>query len=138
MDLQVKEQQAGVIETGTFANKQGESLAYSWLTPKDYDPSKKYPLVLFLHGAGERGDDGQSHVRVNGCDKFASPEFMEEYPCFVLFNSLQCASFSKGNHRSTARHSFNRNNSKILLARKYKCLSFRIIVSKLGIIYPSK
>ena len=25
--------------------------------PKDYDSSKKYPLVLFLHGAGERGDD---------------------------------------------------------------------------------
>ena len=25
--------------------------------PKDYDESKKYPLVFFLHGAGERGDD---------------------------------------------------------------------------------
>jgi predicted peptidase len=84
MDLQVEEQLPGVIETGTFANKKGDALAYSWLAPKDYDPSKKYPLVLFLHGAGERGADGQRHVRVNGCDKFASSEFMEEYPCFVL------------------------------------------------------
>ena len=25
--------------------------------PKDFDPNKKYPLVLFLHGAGERSDD---------------------------------------------------------------------------------
>lgn len=25
--------------------------------PKDFDANKKYPLVLFLHGAGERGDD---------------------------------------------------------------------------------
>lgn len=25
--------------------------------PKDYDENKKYPLVFFLHGAGERGDD---------------------------------------------------------------------------------
>ena len=25
--------------------------------PADYDPNKKYPLVFFLHGAGERGDD---------------------------------------------------------------------------------
>lgn len=25
--------------------------------PKNYDANRKYPLVLFLHGAGERGDD---------------------------------------------------------------------------------
>ena len=25
--------------------------------PKDYDEQKTYPLVFFLHGAGERGDD---------------------------------------------------------------------------------
>ena len=25
--------------------------------PKDYDENRKYPLVLFLHGAGERSDD---------------------------------------------------------------------------------
>ena len=25
--------------------------------PKDFEPGKKYPLVFFLHGAGERGED---------------------------------------------------------------------------------
>ena len=25
--------------------------------PRDYDETKKYPLVFFLHGAGERGED---------------------------------------------------------------------------------
>lgn len=25
--------------------------------PEDFDEDKKYPLVFFLHGAGERGDD---------------------------------------------------------------------------------
>ena len=25
--------------------------------PKNYDDNEKYPLVLFLHGMGERGDD---------------------------------------------------------------------------------
>ncbi|HZZ42957.1 MAG TPA: dienelactone hydrolase family protein [Tepidisphaeraceae bacterium] len=34
-------------------------LKYLAYTPKDYDqdPSRKWPLILFLHGAGERGDD---------------------------------------------------------------------------------
>jgi predicted peptidase len=83
MDLST-EQMADAVRTGTFANAQGSSLAYLWLKPKDYDPSRKYPLVLFLHGAGYVGDDGERHVRVNGCDRFACPEFMEVYPCFVL------------------------------------------------------
>lgn len=29
---------------------------YVQYLPRDFDHSKKYPLVLFLHGAGERGD----------------------------------------------------------------------------------
>ena len=32
----------------------GEYLIY---LPRDYDPSRTWPLLLFLHGAGERGDD---------------------------------------------------------------------------------
>lgn len=31
--------------------------AYLEYLPKDFDPHKSYPLVLFLHGAGERGTD---------------------------------------------------------------------------------
>ena len=31
-----------------------ESLSYRLLAPLNYDAKKKYPVVLFLHGAGER------------------------------------------------------------------------------------
>ena len=31
---------------------------YSLFLPEEYDANKEYPLILFLHGAGERGDDG--------------------------------------------------------------------------------
>ncbi len=36
----------------------GEKYAYSVFVPPDYDPSKKWPVILFLHGSGERGTDG--------------------------------------------------------------------------------
>jgi predicted peptidase len=36
----------------------GESLFnYLLYLPKDYSETKKYPLIFFLHGAGERGND---------------------------------------------------------------------------------
>ena len=42
-----------------FQNEKGEKLHYRLMTPQGYDAkgTAKYPLVLFLHGAGERGDD---------------------------------------------------------------------------------
>ena len=33
------------------------NFSYATYLPKDYNESEKYPLVLFLHGAGERGGD---------------------------------------------------------------------------------
>jgi predicted peptidase len=32
-------------------------LPYRLLVPEKYDPRRAYPLVIFLHGAGERGND---------------------------------------------------------------------------------
>ncbi len=32
-------------------------LQYAVYTPEDYNKEKKFPLVIFLHGAGERGTD---------------------------------------------------------------------------------
>lgn len=36
---------------------------YVQYLPKDLDPKEKYPLVFFLHGAGERGEDLDVAVR---------------------------------------------------------------------------
>ena len=48
-------------ETG-FLNRTvsvgGESYRYQVYVPQDFDPKKKWPVILFLHGVGERGDDG--------------------------------------------------------------------------------
>mgnify|MGYP003650023264 FL=1 len=35
--------------------KDNDTLNYRLLLPKDFSEDKQYPVVLFLHGAGERG-----------------------------------------------------------------------------------
>ncbi len=44
---------------------------------------KKYPLILFLHGAGERGSNNETQL-THIADVFADDKFQEDYPCFVL------------------------------------------------------
>lgn len=58
------------------------SLPYRLLVPRDYNPLKKYPLVLFLHGKGERGADNVKQLHA-GLDIFADKKKMERHPCFI-------------------------------------------------------
>lgn len=37
----------------------GGKMVYRLYVPSNYDPEKEYPLLLFLHGAGERGDNNE-------------------------------------------------------------------------------
>ena len=48
-----------LYEKEVFVSTQGDSLPYRLLRPEVVKPGKKYPLVLFLHGAGERGNDNE-------------------------------------------------------------------------------
>lgn len=40
-------------------------LQYRTVTPANYNPQKKYPLLIFLHGRGEQGDD-LNRVQIHG------------------------------------------------------------------------
>ncbi|MBI5758504.1 MAG: dienelactone hydrolase family protein [Planctomycetales bacterium] len=68
-----------------FKNAADQKLNYQVLTPKGYDAkgTEKYPLVLFLHGAGERGDDNVAQLK-HCTKKFLEPENRDKYPCFVM------------------------------------------------------
>ncbi|MBO5415072.1 MAG: hypothetical protein J6A83_00395 [Clostridia bacterium] len=39
---------------------EGTTLPYSLYVPFDYTPDKNYPVLLFMHGAGSRGNDGEA------------------------------------------------------------------------------
>ncbi len=49
----------GEIKDGEFKKTitKEVGLKYRTVLPADYDPQKNYPLILFLHGRGEQGDD---------------------------------------------------------------------------------
>ena len=40
----------------------GDTLLYRMLLPEDFDPAKQYPVMMFLHGAGERGNDNEAQL----------------------------------------------------------------------------
>ncbi|UII76566.1 dienelactone hydrolase family protein [Flagellimonas sp. HMM57] len=71
--------------------KDGDSLPYRMLLPKDYDASKKYPLIVLLHGSGERGNDNESQL-IHGSGLFQKEEVRNAYPAIVVFP--QCAANS--------------------------------------------
>lgn len=66
-----------------YSDHEGNEINYRILKPADYDSSKSYPLVLFMHGAGERGSDNYSQLKW-GVSHFAEPKMREKYPAFVV------------------------------------------------------
>ena len=65
-------------------------LPYRLFIPTNYNAALSYPLVLFLHGSGERGSDNQSQFNNNGFLVFASETNQLKYPSFMV--APQCPS----------------------------------------------
>lgn len=69
-----------------------DTLPYRILLPKNYDAKKKYPLIYFLHGAGERGNDNQKQL-VHGAKLFLKDSVRDEHPAIVVFPQCPANSF---------------------------------------------
>ena len=69
-------------ERSVFVSSSGDSLNYRLLEPEVMQAGEKYPLVLFLHGAGERGNDNEKQL-THGGQMFLNPVNREKYPAFV-------------------------------------------------------
>ena len=62
----------------------GDTMPYRILFPYNFDPNRKYPIILVLHGAGERGNDNEVQLS-HGGDLFLKPEIREQYQALVVF-----------------------------------------------------
>ena len=88
------------------------TLNYRFLIPLIYDSTKKYPVHLFLHGAGERGNDNESQL-IHGSNLFLKENNQKKYPSFVIFP--QCPKNDWwGGHYDTYKFDYQVKNSKAL------------------------
>ncbi|MGZ8982678.1 MAG: carboxylesterase family protein [Methylotenera sp.] len=69
----------------SFSRQVSKTVTANYLLylPKDYkhDKERRWPLIIFLHGAGERGDD-LSKIKVNGLPKLL--ETNGDFPFIVI------------------------------------------------------
>lgn len=74
-----------MFETHQHSAENGDNLQYRLLKPAAADGPKSqiYPLVVFLHGAGERGSDNKIQLK-HGVFELCTPERRKDFPCFLL------------------------------------------------------
>ena len=72
-----------VTKALTYTNADGESMPYRLYTPENYDPNKKYPVILSLHGAGSRAEDNKKHLR-DWVAAWTGSSVQDKYPSFIV------------------------------------------------------
>src|SRR4249919_805301 len=74
--------QSSRFSINKYINDKGDTLNYRQLYP-DSDTMRKYPLVIFLHGSGERGNDNEAQLKW-GVMNFAADQNMMLHPALVI------------------------------------------------------
>lgn len=72
------------LEKRVYKNAAGETLPYRLHVPRGYDSKQKYPIVLFLHGAGERGTDNEAQLKHAQVLRLVGDEAGRKHPCFLV------------------------------------------------------
>jgi predicted peptidase len=106
--FQVVAQHRELYEKQLFIQNE-DTLPCRILTPSNFKPGTKYPLVVFLHGMGERGDDNEKQLTW-GSEFFLDSLNRTKYPAVVVFP--QCpgnavwATYSHDNTKDSTRMRF--------------------------------
>src|SRR5215467_2175214 len=83
----VGKQSEDVLQARSYKGAHGRIMPYRLFVPAHYTADRRYPLVLFLHGGGGRGNDNLKQIQGgNGfiIDLLVKPESQVKFPCFVL------------------------------------------------------
>ena len=81
---------ANRFQAGAYASKEGV-LPFRIFMPENYSRSQKYPLILSLHGAGERGSDNNAQIAVHRlAETWAEDSTQRKQKSFVV--APQCPS----------------------------------------------
>jgi predicted esterase len=76
---------AQTFEARTYVNSIGDTMSYRLLKPLDYDSTKKYPLVVCLHGGAGWGTDNIKQLEGSvEAQILSSPENRKKYPAFLF------------------------------------------------------
>ncbi len=64
----------------------GSNLPFRYFVPPGYDGATPYPLILFLHGAGERGSDNEAQLNndANGAMRLLDDDNLALQPVFMI------------------------------------------------------
>ncbi len=81
-----------IYDAREYINSDGDTLRYRVMFPEEMVEGQQYPLVLFLHGAGERGSDNTAQLTW-GLDVFAADDFRNEHPAIVIAPQVPAGSF---------------------------------------------
>ncbi len=80
----MEEARAKRFEAHTYVNRAGDTLRYRLMKPFNYDPAKKYPLVVCLHHGGAHGRDNVRQVENSDAPFLAHYLNREKYPAFLF------------------------------------------------------
>jgi predicted peptidase len=61
----------------------GLTLPYRLYVPPSYKPTRKYAIIVFFHGAGEKGSDNMAQLTY-GAVELTGPDVQHQRPAFVL------------------------------------------------------
>jgi predicted peptidase len=79
---QTKEEVSKLFDKLLHVSK-GDTLPYRLLKPVNPTAMETFPLVIFLHGAGERGNDNEVQIK-HITDLFLEERNRGKYPCYII------------------------------------------------------
>jgi predicted peptidase len=101
----IQSQDLRVFEKKAFI-RGADTLRYRVSYPPGYQSGRKYPLLVFLHGSGERGNDNEAQL-MHGGRLFASDSVRTLFPAIVIFP--QCPKDSTWNYIRAVTDSVTKN-----------------------------